>query len=326
MSTFNKIAKYTSQQNGVISRTDLVSLGVSKKSIETMVKKGILLRAGHGIYTAFGSKDSWLRRATILTMRYKLCLLSHESVLHLYKIFDYKFDRQKRLRNRTCTRNLIHTINKSKLKRDNEQFTHRTTKFLDTDLGNYHNGIAHVSLERAIIDCSHQLNDHELSYAIEKSLRMKLTTIDRIRHAIDFLGVAPGRDISRILKILNHMHTDVAKVELGSFFEKTVENVIEPISKYKLLRQYEIYSSKIKMRVDFAILELKIVIEADSYDFHGGRLAFDKDKLRYAYLQSQGWLVLSITTNMTAKSIRKLFLDMQDLRSVDAANAPIASI
>ena len=65
------------------------------------------------------------------------------------------------------------------------------------------------------------------------------------------------------------------------------------------------------MRLDFAIVELKIAIEADGYDHHGTRAGFDKDKFRYALLQSNGWLVLSITTTMSKSTVRKLFLAMQ---------------
>jgi very-short-patch-repair endonuclease len=68
------------------------------------------------------------------------------------------------------------------------------------------------------------------------------------------------------------------------------------------------------MRVDFVILELQIILEADSYEFHSHRYAFDKDKMRSAILSSNGWLVLKITMSMNRSLIKKMFLDMQRLR------------
>jgi very-short-patch-repair endonuclease len=119
---------------------------------------------------------------------------------------------------------------------------------------------------------------------------------------------------SRIRKIISDTVNINSKHDIGSYFEKYVEDILSPISVFKLRRQYEICASDIKMRVDFAILELKIIIEADGFDHHGGRSAYDKDKLRYALLQSQGWLVLNLTTNMSVQILQKLFSDMQNLR------------
>lgn len=313
---YKLIGEVAKTQNGVITRYELLKLGYTRSNIQTMLRKSFLKTTYKSIYTICGSKDTWLQRAAIQTKRFESGLLSNESVLHLYKIFDYKFDRQKYLYNRSSTRGLIHVVNKHKYAKDKNVFIHKTTQYLDCDIGNVHNEIAHVSLERAIIDCSHQLNDDDLSYAIEKSIRMRLTTLDRFYNAVEILRVGPGRDISRILETINRMNSLLLKPEIESYFETKIENIITPISKYKLRRQYKISASGFNMRVDFAIPELKIIIEADGYDHHGGRMAYDKDKLRYAVLQAMGWLVLNVTTKMSKQTIRKLFVDIQTLRSV----------
>ncbi|MDN5766594.1 MAG: endonuclease domain-containing protein [Humibacillus sp.] len=45
-------------------------------------------------------------------------------------------------------------------------------------------------------------------------------------------------------------------------------------------------------RVDLADPDLQIVLEADSFEFHAERRAFDRDCRRYDELTARGWLVL----------------------------------
>lgn len=48
-------------------------------------------------------------------------------------------------------------------------------------------------------------------------------------------------------------------------------------------------------RVDLADLRLRLVLEADSMEYHGERSAQDRDCARYTRLTSSGWLVLRFT-------------------------------
>ena len=48
-------------------------------------------------------------------------------------------------------------------------------------------------------------------------------------------------------------------------------------------------------RVDLADLRLRLVLEADSMEYHGERSAQDRDCARYTRLTTSGWLVLRFT-------------------------------
>jgi len=50
-------------------------------------------------------------------------------------------------------------------------------------------------------------------------------------------------------------------------------------------------------RVDFLFAKEKLVIEADSWQFHSSRQAFDDDRWRDAQLQAAGYRVLRLTWN-----------------------------
>ena len=319
MQAFDYIHNIARHNNGVVTKFELEHAGISKKSIETLIMKKAILRVGKGIYVVPGQNSTWLQRASIQTKRYAHSLLSHESVLHLYGILDPEYDIQKYRRPPQYSRHLIHIINPHSSYKNSEVNFHKTSTLLETDYDNSHLGIAHVSLERAIIDCSGQLNSNELSYAIEKSLRMKLTSLGRIVYALDTLCTAKGRSIKQIVEIVNRIDPLLSSAAVESYFETIIENTIRPLTKYELVRQYKPQIPGANMRLDFAIVELKIAIEADGYDHHGTRAGFDKDKFRYALLQSHGWLVLNLTTTMSTSTVPKLFLDMQSQRMLKLA-------
>jgi very-short-patch-repair endonuclease len=60
--------------------------------------------------------------------------------------------------------------------------------------------------------------------------------------------------------------------------------------------QYEIFGQgRFLARVDLAIPELKLAIEADGYATHAMRPGFERDRERWALLQAAGWTVLAFT-------------------------------
>jgi hypothetical protein len=48
-------------------------------------------------------------------------------------------------------------------------------------------------------------------------------------------------------------------------------------------------------RLDAAYPELKIGIEADSYKWHSGRQAFERDRARISEFASLGWIIIQTT-------------------------------
>ncbi len=56
--------------------------------------------------------------------------------------------------------------------------------------------------------------------------------------------------------------------------------------------QYKIWDESFWAKVDLADPELKIVIEAESFEFHGQRKQLLRDCRRYTELAARGWVVL----------------------------------
>jgi very-short-patch-repair endonuclease len=50
-----------------------------------------------------------------------------------------------------------------------------------------------------------------------------------------------------------------------------------------------------RYEVDFLWPEVRVVVEADSFEFHGSREAFERDRVKDAYLQARGYRVMRVT-------------------------------
>jgi very-short-patch-repair endonuclease len=61
-----------------------------------------------------------------------------------------------------------------------------------------------------------------------------------------------------------------------------------------------------RYEVDFLRREPRVVVEADSFEFHGTREAFERDRAKDADLQARGYRVLRITHRQLLESPRKV--------------------
>ena len=68
-------------------------------------------------------------------------------------------------------------------------------------------------------------------------------------------------------------------------------------------RQYRIVTPWGRYRPDRAIPELKVAIDWNGYDAHGGRRSFDYDSNRRGHLAAIGWLPLDFTSRSTPEHI-----------------------
>lgn len=78
-------------------------------------------------------------------------------------------------------------------------------------------------------------------------------------------------------------------------FESTLRAIALGVRGLELEPQLRIRYDGFFARVDLADDDLRIVLEADSHEFHTGRRAFDRDCRRYNGLVTRDWLVLRFT-------------------------------
>jgi very-short-patch-repair endonuclease len=137
--------------------------------------------------------------------------------------------------------------------------------------------------ERTVIDCCLDLPFDEALAVADSALRSGLkraVVIERAR----WLG---PRQVTKVERVLAAAHAKAANP-----FESALRAIALDVRGLSVEVQHRIRYDDFYARVDLADPTLKIVLEADSFEFHGKRSAMRRDCHRYDELVARGWLVL----------------------------------
>lgn len=140
-----------------------------------------------------------------------------------------------------------------------------------------------TSRVRTVIDCCLDLPFDEALAVFDSSWRDGLKPREVQRAALRL----PVRQRNRVLALAR-----AADPRSANPFESLLRAVCLTVPGLTVTPQLVIKDTGFFARVDLGDEELKIAVEADSFEFHGSRKALDRDCRRYNALVCRGWLVL----------------------------------
>ncbi len=139
---------------------------------------------------------------------------------------------------------------------------------------------------RTVIDCCLDLPFDEALSVVDSALRS-----DRPRHVVVAAAASLGpRHRARVLHVVR-----LATPKAANPFESVLRAIVLGVDGTSWDPQHPIRYDDFYARVDLADESLGIVLEADSFEFHGERSALSRDCVRYDELASRGWIVLRFT-------------------------------
>ncbi len=304
----------SSKQHGAVARYQLIDEGINRNSITHLIRKKILVRVTHGVYTMIGSTESWEQRAVIATLSCgREGYLSHESVLMLFNLLPKDRNRISRRRTNTRKNTLIHVTTPRREYHKDDIYFHRSTclDIRDKSLSTF--GIRHVSVERALIDCAQQLTKYELDYVIDNALSRGLINLKHMRTLLSSLHTAPGREKKRTKSLLEPYFQNGQQPASESSLEKRIQTVLSEVSPYPIKKQHPAKINGRMYRIDLAISEKMIAIEVDGFAHHSSRTKFDNDRQRQNDLIGAGWKLARFTAKSTNEEIRVTFFKILSL-------------
>ena len=139
---------------------------------------------------------------------------------------------------------------------------------------------------RTVIDCSRKLPFDEALCVADSALRQGMSREELVSAADRTFG--PGAGGVRRVTHLAHGGADNA-------FESCLRAIAIRVDGLDVEPQVRIAEPDFLGRVDLADRRLRIIIEADSFEFHGTRRALVEDAGRYNRFVAAGWIVLRFT-------------------------------
>lgn len=310
MCNIANIKTLADKQHGIVRIEQLYELEVSYSHVKTLIKNHVLTREAKGVYSLSGAQQSWLHQAyKAVACCGRNALLSHESVLMLYGLLPKEPLWGTRKNRPNYRKHQIHVLSPRKEFKFQNVYFHRSLNFPKQNASGVTLGIPHVPIERSIIDCAQQLTMTELDFVLDQAFFKKLTTPDKVLHELIVNRSAPGREKKKLKVLINFYLNHGKHKQSESALELRIERVLSTISNVKLSRQVNVRINAKNYRIDLAIVDKKIAIEIDGYEYHRSPDKFHNDRARQNDLVAAGWTVLRFTSEMTNDQILKALAD-----------------
>lgn len=143
-----------------------------------------------------------------------------------------------------------------------------------------------TTTSRTVIDCCLDLPFDEALAVFDSALRGGV----RLNQVLERAARLAPRQQRRVLRV-----ADAADGRAANPFESVLRAICRDVPGLAVDPQHVIEDDSFTAQVDLADERLKIVIEAESYEFHGSRRQFRRDCRRYTELGARGWVVLRFT-------------------------------
>jgi Protein of unknown function (DUF559) len=261
------------RQYGIVDDADLFGLGFGRGAIQHQLKLGRLHRLYAGVY-AVGHTRLTLQARWLAAVR--ACgdgaLLSHRTGATSWDLMR-------------ATGGAIHvTVVRSQ--RPKRGIVLHQVRSLDSRDRVIHDAIPVTSLARTLLDVAETESTQTLRRVWDEAERLRLLDVVAVEELCER---SPGR---RGLKPLSALLADIqptgeTKRELEALFFDFCHSQGLPLPACNVLvRGYE---------VDAFWPSYRLIVELDSWEFHRGRRAFERDRERDAILQAAGYRVIRVT-------------------------------
>jgi very-short-patch-repair endonuclease len=270
------IAAIATAQLGLITREQLVDLGLGRGAIEDGLERGRLTSIHRGVYAVAHLALSPLatQLAAVLACG-EAAFLSHHSAAAVWG-FEPSPEGEAE----------VTMVGRDAARRRAGIRVHRVAAVDRRDVRRHHN-VPITSPARTLLDIAPDLSDRELERAFDDGLVRRMFTRQA---AITLLARSPHRPAGARLAKLARVRDRASTVTRSDAEECFLA----------LVRKARLPEPAVNVRVgryiaDFLWREQRLIVEVDGYAFHSSRRSFERDHERDLVLKAAGFDVLRFT-------------------------------
>jgi very-short-patch-repair endonuclease len=272
-----RIRTLAGRQFGRVARWQLRQLGMPAGTIDARVHSGALVALHEAVYEYGPPRHDALAQAIAAQLAGgSAAVVSHSSAAHLWGL-------------EIAWRLPVHVTLTRGQRRTPGVAVHRSRSLGSRDIRT-HRGIRTTSPARTALDLAPLLADRKRTRLVNDLLRRKLMSPDHLR---DVIGRNPRHPGSKLLRPSIEDPTGATASALEDLF-------------VELCRRHGLPTPRLNATVDGrevdALFESqKVIVELDSWQFHGDRAAFGNDRERDLVHLTSGFVTVRLThQNLTA--------------------------
>lgn len=291
------VGELAASRHGVISRRQAVAIGLRPADLRRLVSSRFLAVAAPNVFVLASSPSTWRQQLAIATAcANEAGAAGFESAAGLHRVDGATEDRVVLL---LAAPRRIHF--------DKAEVHVGPLHAMDLTVVD---GIRCTTVERTLCDFATVRSDFEVRLAFEwywrqhPDLSALQRTIDRLHRP----GQAGTKSLQRVL-----LEAQIEGVPTESGLEVRLEAVLRGMP--GLVRQFEVvgHDGQFVARVDFALPEHRIALEAHSVEFHSSDAAHVADVARHRRLVAAGWRARYVTSADMADPSR-VWYEVQAMR------------
>lgn len=267
-------------QHGLVTRSQLRSLGLSHHAVRCRLARGEWESVGKGVLRIGAAPDSWRQQLLALCLSIPGTVASHRSAAALYGLMQARELEVLTTSPRTPRMGMAGKI-------------HKTNYLLDDDVVPVH-GIPSTVPARTLLDLGGILGPPTHLRALEDALVRKLVTPAQLWETLDRTAACGRPGTASLRSLLTTL--DVSRPPTESVLEKRCLSIIAAARLLLPRRQWWVsLTSDWIVRIDLAYPERLIGIEVDGFEFHSAKPDFERDRRRQNALVARGWRILRLT-------------------------------
>jgi hypothetical protein len=270
------IRRLAEGQHGVVARRQLIALGLSPALVRGRVESGYLLPLHRGVFAVghgrINQRAGWI--AAVLASG-PGAVLSHGSAAALWSLRG--------------SRGMPEVTRRAGGAGPPAIRVHQT-RVLDASETVVEAGIPVTSIERTVMDMAPRLDNRQIERMLVAADRSRRLRWSRLRRLLERTPRRPG--VGRLKRIA--LNVDPRAADALSPTE---------VDFLALCREAGLPAPHVNVLVeghlvDFAWLDKRVLVEADSYSFHADRPSFERDHLTTVELEVAGYRVHRATAGM----------------------------
>ena len=273
-----RLARLADAQHGAVSLSQLTTLGLSARAVQKRVAAGRLHRVHRGVYAVGrAGLDARGRRMAAVLACGPGAVISHRTAADELGISP-----------RASALIEVSIPSRSGRARPGV-VVHRAPGLGPADVTTL-NRIPSTTAARTQLDLAAVVNASELARTLEATERKRLFDLTEVTAALDRAPGHPGAG-----RLLAALAAYAEPPPTRREFERLAFEVLVLAGLGRPAVNVVIEAGGQVQEVDFCWPDRRLIVEADSFEFHRTRAAFERDRRRDQRLTAAGWTVLRIT-------------------------------
>ncbi|MFZ0014592.1 MAG: type IV toxin-antitoxin system AbiEi family antitoxin domain-containing protein [Acidimicrobiia bacterium] len=270
------------KNGGVITTHEALALGVARSTLQRRVNDGVFVRVGRGVLALPGTstRSDIAIRAALKSLN---GVVSHESAATMHHFEPRAKSRPTITVSHRSTHSFAGVV------------VHQSTDLLESHVMTV-DGMRVTTAARTLVDLARYVGRRRLERLVEHALVSGKVDIEELADLVTALSRKGKKGLRQLRDVVDQLQgSAVADSEL----ERQLFQMIDRAGLPRPNKQFHApWLQARNGRVDFAYLDERIVVEADSRRWHLSFDAFETDRARDNAAQLAGWMVLRFTWRM----------------------------